>query len=333
MEFGIFDHLDRNGATLPEQYEQRLQLVELYDRLGLFGYHVAEHHSTPLGMAPSPSVYLASVIQRTERLRVGPLVYLLPLYHPLRLLEEICMLDNLSGGRFQLGVGRGISPIELGYYGRAPEEAKAVFDENLRVLLDGFVNPTLSFEGEFSRFNEVPMSLQPLQRPHPPVWLGINSIESAQSAARAGFNIVGLMAASQMRSRVEAYRNASALGELGANKVGLSYLVVVGDDDASAGNAASAAYLRWHSSFHHLYRINGRQPTLGAWPEDFDGLVQQRRAIAGSPSVVTRFLQEQVETSGVNYILAQMMFGDLPFETARRSVTLFAEEVIPSFRR
>src|SRR5262249_49076406 len=77
-------------------YDERLQILELYDRLGFHAYHLAEHHSTPLGMAPSPSVFLASIAQRTRRLRFGPLVYLLPLYHPLRLAEEIAMLDHLS---------------------------------------------------------------------------------------------------------------------------------------------------------------------------------------------------------------------------------------------
>jgi alkanesulfonate monooxygenase SsuD/methylene tetrahydromethanopterin reductase-like flavin-dependent oxidoreductase (luciferase family) len=172
MDFGVFDHLDRNETPLPQQYEQRLRLVELYDQFGFYCYHLAEHHSTPLGTAPSPSVYLASVIQRTRKLRVGPLVYLLPLYHPLRLLEEACMLDNLSDGRFQLGVGRGISPIELGYYGQFPEQAKELFEENLRILLHGFSNDTLSYEGRFNRFSNVPMSLRPVQQPHPPIWMG-----------------------------------------------------------------------------------------------------------------------------------------------------------------
>src|ERR1700720_768699 len=113
MEFGVFDHLDRHGGALADYYEDRLKIAEAYDRAGFYAYHLAEHHSTPLGMSPSPSVFLSAVIQRTRRLRIGPLVYLLPLYHPLRLIEEVCMLDNLSGGRLQLGVGRGISPIEL----------------------------------------------------------------------------------------------------------------------------------------------------------------------------------------------------------------------------
>ena len=102
MQFGIFDHLDRNKSPLKDYYEARLQLIEMYDREGFYAYHVAEHHSTPLGMAPSPSVFLSAVAQRTKRLRFGPLVYALPLYHPIRLIEEICMLDQMSGGRLDI---------------------------------------------------------------------------------------------------------------------------------------------------------------------------------------------------------------------------------------
>ena len=118
MEFGIFDHLDRTGASLADYYENRLKIVEAYDRAGFYAYHLAEHHATPLGMAPSPSVFLAAVAQRTRRLRFGPMVYAVPLYHPLRLIEEICMLDQMSGGRLELGFGRGASPIELDLFRR-----------------------------------------------------------------------------------------------------------------------------------------------------------------------------------------------------------------------
>src|ERR1700744_3613992 len=118
MDFGVFDHLDRYDGPLSEYYEARLRLIELYDRAGFFGYHLAEHHATPLGMAPSPSVFLAAVAQRSKRLRFGPMVYALPLYHPLRLIEEICMLDQLSGGRLDIGFGRGASPIELSFFGQ-----------------------------------------------------------------------------------------------------------------------------------------------------------------------------------------------------------------------
>src|SRR5271165_322873 len=81
VKFGVFDHIDRNGAPLESQYEARLRIVEAYDAAGFDSYHVAEHHGTPLGMAPSPGIFLASVAQRTRRIRFGPLVYILPLYH------------------------------------------------------------------------------------------------------------------------------------------------------------------------------------------------------------------------------------------------------------
>ena len=132
LEFGIFDHVDRHDQPLSDFYEDRLKLIEAYDRAGIYGYHCAEHHSTPLGMAPSPSVYLAAVGQRTRRLRFGPLVYTLALYHPLRLAEEICMLDQMSRGRFLLGIGKGISPIEVGYYGVDYKNADKMFAEVVR---------------------------------------------------------------------------------------------------------------------------------------------------------------------------------------------------------
>ncbi|HEY2186189.1 MAG TPA: LLM class flavin-dependent oxidoreductase [Xanthobacteraceae bacterium] len=330
MDFGVFDHLDRSGTDLSTQYAQRLELAALYDQLGFYAYHLAEHHATPLGMSPSPSVFLSAVIQRTRRLRIGPLVYLLPLYHPLRLLEEICMLDNLSNGRMQVGVGRGISPIEMGYYERVPDEAKEIYEENLRILLAGFGSEVLTYAGRFSRFEKVPMAIRPVQQPHPPIWMGITSEESAAFAGNAGYNIVALMPAAAMRSRVEAYRKARGAGESG--KVGISYHVVVGKDDASAISAASSAYTAWHRSFHYLYRLHGRQPVLGAWPETFSAMMKAERAVAGSPQTVIDFLRRQVEASGINYIVTQLMFGNLPHETAKRSIELYAHEVIPRVR-
>ena len=98
LAFGVFDHLDRNDLALHDLYEQRLKVIERLDRFGFYAYHVAEHHFTPLGMAPSPSVFLSAVGQRTKRLRFGTFVYALPAHHPLRVLEEICMLDHMSGG-------------------------------------------------------------------------------------------------------------------------------------------------------------------------------------------------------------------------------------------
>ena len=108
IEFGLFDWIDRGKRTLQDLYQERLQLLEVADSAGFTGYHIAEHHFTPLGMAPSPALFLCAAAQRTTNIRLGPLGYLLPLYNPLRLIEEVCMLDHLSNGRLDLGFGRGI---------------------------------------------------------------------------------------------------------------------------------------------------------------------------------------------------------------------------------
>src|ERR1700752_1241637 len=144
MQFGIFDHLDRNKSPLKDYYEARLQLIEMYDREGFYAYHVAEHHSTPLGMAPSPSVFLSAVAQRTKRLRFGPLVSTLPMYHPLRAAEAICMLHHLSQGRLEGGIGRGISAHELTYYGVDPQEAQARYVEAFAIIMAALTGKPLT---------------------------------------------------------------------------------------------------------------------------------------------------------------------------------------------
>src|SRR6516164_8437438 len=179
MKFGIFDHMDQGAVALGEQYESRLRLIEAYDRAGFYAYHLAEHHATPLGMAPSPAVFLAAVAQRTKRLRFGPLVWAMPLHHPLRLIEEICMLDHLSRGRLELGFGRGAVPTEIEFYGGNPQEAQEIYSEAVELVLAGLTRNVLDFEGKRFSFKNVPMEMAPLQKPHPPIWYGVHAPQSA----------------------------------------------------------------------------------------------------------------------------------------------------------
>src|SRR3989442_3205776 len=137
MEFGVVDHLDKNDLPLERFYRERLEIIEAYERAGFYAYHVAEHHLTPLGMAPSPSVFLAAVAQRTKRLRFGPMVYVAPLYHPLRLLEEICMLDQMSGGRLEVAFGPGALPAEVRFFDVDPGPTEKMHQGTVGVILAG----------------------------------------------------------------------------------------------------------------------------------------------------------------------------------------------------
>src|SRR5258706_1141662 len=168
MQFGVFDHMDASGEPLAELFENRLKLAEAYDRIGLHALHIAEHHSTPLGMSPSPSVFLALAAQRTKRLRLGPLVYTLPLYHPLRLAEEICTLDQLSGGRLELGVGRGVSPLEIASFGVDPAKSQAMYLEAYQVVMKALASRSVRFRVENYTFDVAPVSLVPVTKLHTP---------------------------------------------------------------------------------------------------------------------------------------------------------------------
>ena len=330
MHFGVFDHLDRNDLALRDYYEARLTLIEAYDRLGFYAYHVAEHHSTPLGLAPSPSVFLSAVAQRTRRLRFGPLGYALPLYHPLRMIEEICMLDQLSGGRLEIGFGRGSVPAELIYYGQSPEQAQAIYAEALELVLKGLTEPTLTFDGQFFRFDNVPMELVPLQKPHPPIWYGVHAPESAERAARKGLRVVSLdpvAATCAAFDRFRAtWRDARSMEPLPL--MGLGRFIAVAESDAAALAAARRAYPIWHQSFTHLHRLHGRR-NAHPRPATFDGLAEAGQGVAGAPDTVAAFMRAQLAATGSNYCVGQFAFGDLSLQETLSSIELFARHVMP----
>ncbi len=334
MEFGIFDHLDRNDLPLNEFYEQRLKIAEAYDRGGFYCYHIAEHHATPLGLAASPSVFLSAVAQRTNNLRFGPLVYTLPMHHPLGLVEEICMLDQMSLGRLEVGVGKGISPIEAAYFGVDPDQRLAIYLEALEIVRQGLTSKTVTFKGKHYEFADVPMELTPFQTPHPPFWMGVGNPEAAEIAARTGCNFVALSTAAQLRQFVDRY-NATAKPTFApaAPKMGLGRFVIVADTDEEALLLAHRTYPKWHAHFHHLYHRHGRTAVLGDRPADFDQIKDGGRGIAGSPQTVARMLTEQLTEGQANYFVGQFAFGDISLAEAQRSVELFVREVMPVLRK
>ena len=338
IAFGLFDHLDRpvgppGPVDLHAFFEERLRFVEAADRAGFRTYHVAEHHATPLGMAPMPGIYLAAVAQRTRRLRFGPLVYILPLYPPLRLVEEICMLDQLSGGRFELGVGRGISPYELAYYGVNYLEAREIYEEALEVILAGLragaESGRLTHRGVHYKFLGVPMELAPVQRPHPPLWQGIGSPDAAADAARRHVSVVTNAPCAAVRTIADAYWSAWP-GRDGAEPplVGMQRHVYIADTDEEAVETARPAYKAWYDSLVHLWRQFGSSPVRFA--DSLDRAIANEVAIVGSPATVREQVARQLEASGVRYLVGRFLFGTLTADQALRSLRLFSEEVMPS---
>jgi alkanesulfonate monooxygenase SsuD/methylene tetrahydromethanopterin reductase-like flavin-dependent oxidoreductase (luciferase family) len=336
MRFGVFDHVDDAGMAVGRQLAERLELAERLDAAGFHAYHVAEHHGTPLGHAPSPSVFLAAAAQRTRRLRLGPLVYVLPLYHPLRLVEEVCLLDQLSGGRLELGVGHGASVVETALYGIDPETSRERFEEALAILLAGLTSDRLTYAGRFHTLDDVPITLEPVQKPHPPLWYGINRAERAPWAAANRVNVVGLAGAEAVRPVMERYREEwSALGRPADELpfLGINRNVVLAEDEAEAVRTARRAFAPWRRNLDLLWDQRGVPSTLtGRLPHDFDEWRAKGFVYAGRPAGAREWVAEQSETAGINYLCVDLAFGDITLAEAARTVELFAAEVMPRFR-
>jgi alkanesulfonate monooxygenase SsuD/methylene tetrahydromethanopterin reductase-like flavin-dependent oxidoreductase (luciferase family) len=169
MKFGIFDHLEGiQGTPLPQLYKERLELVKLADEGGITGYHLAEHHGTDLCLAPMQEPFLAAASAVTTKIRVGPLVKLLPLHHPLAVIQELVSFDNLTDGRVDFGVGRGVVPSEHLFFDQPWQHARERFEEVLGIVLEGLRTGRITSDGrKFFNFPPMETAMLPVQTPNP----------------------------------------------------------------------------------------------------------------------------------------------------------------------
>jgi alkanesulfonate monooxygenase SsuD/methylene tetrahydromethanopterin reductase-like flavin-dependent oxidoreductase (luciferase family) len=281
-------------------------------------------------MAPSPSVFLAAVAQRTTRLRFGPMIYAAPLYHPLRLLQEICMLDQMSAGRLEMGFGRGAAAAEIRFFDVDPAETEHLYEEHVGFILAALREGAVTVGEEGGKRRRMPLAIPPFQKPHPPLWYGVHSPDAAERTARRGMNVIGLDTVGELAPCFARFRAVwrEAHPALALPKIGIGRFVFVALDKETALASARRAYRRWHESFVYLSKLMGwrhRHPR----PAEFDAIAEDGRAFAGTPEAVADYVQEQLEASGANYFVGQFAFGDLTQEETLRSIGLFAEQVMP----
>lgn len=343
FEFGIFDSFDLGGAGPEQVLAERLDFAVEAERLGFDHYHLAEHHATPLSVCPSPNLFLSALTQRTAKIRMGALVYVLPAYDPFRLAEEIAVLDRLSGGRLDFGVGRGISPYELAVFGVAADRAKEIYAESLRAITEALRTGRMRHRGTLLRSYDAELSVRPVQRPYPPLWYPSSNTASAEWAGENAVHFIGRWNRGAFGDAVERYwaawdRGPGGSGDDGVRlnphvphpSVGLASTVVVAPTDAAAEKIflrANALYGRrllklWHDHDDHS-------------PDQMvDGELALRTGAAcvGSPDTVRDMVVHQVTATGVNYLETHLFFGDMTFDEARRSLRSFAEVVMPAVR-
>jgi alkanesulfonate monooxygenase SsuD/methylene tetrahydromethanopterin reductase-like flavin-dependent oxidoreductase (luciferase family) len=309
-------------------YESRLTLAERADQAGFWGYHKSEHHLISLDNAPSPSVFLAAVSQRTSRIRICSLVHLLPFYHPLRLYEEVCMLDHLSRGRFELGFGKGISAPEHQLWGLDPDEAVARTDEALQLLLAAFAcdDDHFSFDGDYNHFADIPMEMRPFQRPHPPLWRP----GQIETAAALGVSTVAAGPIPMVNQSIELYRSLLPAGTGGPEPtIGAFRKFIVAPTDAEADQLGRRTWPRYTFNLRSLFDLYGIEPpsdpSVGG---DYEKAKEVQAVVVGSPATVRGHVEELAEAGLVEYVIGGFAFGDMTHDEALRSLELFAEHVV-----
>jgi alkanesulfonate monooxygenase SsuD/methylene tetrahydromethanopterin reductase-like flavin-dependent oxidoreductase (luciferase family) len=337
MKFGIFDYIDQRGEPLNRLYDDRMELICAAEQAGFTGYHVTEHHVTPLSTTPSPSIFLAAAARETSRIRLGALLYLLPLYHPIRLLEEFCMLDHLSGGRLDIGVGRGIAPPEFEAFDVDFSRAQDDYQHVLNVLYQGFTQDRIDYRCERYQLNDVPVVMKPLQRPYPPLWYGLRGDHGPVFAARHGMNGVTLGPDDRCAIELAAFRKhwldhaeerKRFQSPVRSPLCGVMRTMFIADSDAEAERIARPAYAHWYENLGWLWTRRGQTLPISI-PKDFDMAKQSGTLVVGGPETVAGIFEGQAERIRHNYLVLMLAFGSLTHAQEMRSLQLFEREVMP----
>jgi alkanesulfonate monooxygenase SsuD/methylene tetrahydromethanopterin reductase-like flavin-dependent oxidoreductase (luciferase family) len=336
-------------------YNEYLDELEYADQAGFDGICVNEHHSNAYGMMPSPNLMLAALARRTHRVALVVLGNSLALYNPpIRVAEEMAMLDVLSGGRFVAGFPVG-SPMDTNFaYGQTPATLREKYREAHDLVIRAWTTPeTFTFNGKYTQLRYVNIWPRPIQKPHPPVWIpGTGSVETWEWVARHDYNYsflsyFGYKPAIQSMSgywdaveRVGKDRNPYRAGYL--------QLVAISETDARAeAEYSEAASYFYHRCLHvpdHFFAAPGYMTLKSVeamkTPFSFESLkrlrwkdfVDEGYIIAGSPATVRERLRDVVKELNVGHVMCLLHFGNLSKEQTLRNTELYAREVMPQLR-
>lgn len=339
MQFGLFYEWPnptlRNWKLL---FEEGVQQIQYSEALGFDYCLIAEHHFTNYGNSPAPLMQALYIGQRTKRLRIGTAAVILPVWQPLRLAEEIAVLDNLIDGRLMCGVGRGYQAYEMAGFGGNIAESRQKFHETLDVMLQAWTqDEAFTYHGEYVQIpSPVTVFPKPLQKPHPPLWLAGTSAESMQLAARMDMLPLssGMMGMGNVRGQFATLVRAhAALGKPIHNlRLGMQSVTHVAPTDAEA--FAALPYARWQNRAQRgLNRQDVKNGRVNAVPYEgeVDEETYRNRLFFGSPATVIEKFKRAAE-AGVTHVSNWMMFGGIEHEKLMRSIRLMGEEVIPALR-
>jgi alkanesulfonate monooxygenase SsuD/methylene tetrahydromethanopterin reductase-like flavin-dependent oxidoreductase (luciferase family) len=357
MKFAHFAHVwGKPGMTSHQRYEQLWRELQLCDELGFdYGFCVEHHFRPDESWMSSPSLYAVGAGARTRRLRIGPMGYVVPLYHPLRLAEEIAIVDQMLGGRMELGLVPGIAADYFRPFGVDYEFRKSPTFEFVDYLRAAYgEKQPFSFHGHNHHTDEAILSVQPLQKPHPPIWMMSRDPQTLEFCAKNGIHPGYFLvypradAASRYRKFLDDWKE---VGWTHQPRIAYCTIVYVDESDEKALeiglHRASRAYegflaaprpgetfedrVREHAK-KFIGRGEGGAAELMANLFDPDFLMKHELVFIGSPETVAKKIRGAAQSGMFNVFMGEFNFSDLPEADLMRSIRLFGEQVIPALR-
>ncbi len=324
MKVGVLQFFGWRDRSIPleDVYARALERIDVMDRTGYDAVWLAEHHFSGYSVCPSVHLMAMHIASRTENLRIGTGVTLAPFYHPLRIAEEVALLDVLSGGRINWGAGRGFDPAEFRVFDVPPDESTARFREAVEIVIAAWTNEKLTFHGEFNDFDAVEVLPKPHQSPHPPAWVAASSLGAVDWAASRGLSI--LMDPHSAHGEIARKRRHYEDGlekaghELGSRDIPTARLMAIAGTDAEA-KAVAERGAKWTSRYIPKQAIASFRSD-GRAMEPIDHYMDDV-IIHGSPGRVVDTLLRLEEEIPLGYLLLSPL-SDRTFE-------LFTEHVLP----
>src|SRR5690349_18864475 len=346
MNFGLFFLMQRDEAWSEQAvYDSDVEQMLAAEALGYESVWIAEHHFNDYGLCPAPQVLAAFLAARTRTLRLGMGVSLLPLHHPVDLAEQLAVLDVVSGGRLDVGIGRGGTLQDYQTFRAERADARLRVEEGIALMQRCWTGEPFDFTGQFHSAERLHVRPRPVQRPHPPLFVAANSEESVLSAARLGLPTLSsfFLPVPELQRRHAAYRETSlAAGRplaeieaLEARSWGMR-VVHVAPTREEALRATEEPFL----GYQRRMAVLRSDATGGSVPGSFDRSLLRLRAfheylddgwaVVGTPEDVTRGLRRFCEATRYERVLLVMALPGLGTDLALRSMRLFAQEVAPA---
>jgi len=338
--FGIFDHIEGiPGTPTSRLFQNRLELIRMADEAGFYGYHLAEHHGSDLCMAPSQELFIAAASQVTTQIRLGPMVKLLPFHHPIRIIEDMCVLDQLTEGRLEYGVGRGAVPIEHYWFSQDWWESRDRFTDVLGIIQRALSTGEISSQDSaFFDFPAMPMSTKPIQERIPFWYPG-----SPQTAGQHGMSLMwpGKISEAAYEHYLKAWNDHKGDpirfdGPDSEPRVGYSMLLVIAPDEDEARDIARRGMeglvrrTRNAHRFDHLklseQECYDAQGALRAILANMEPAIQIG---SGTPNQIVERVGALLDDGMADYVAFMFPTGDMTFEESRRTLELLITEVIP----